>query len=70
MARGTTSSERALWLRRGLGLLVGGGIGLAFYALIGCRTGVCPLVSDPISATVLGAIVGLINTLDGKKQTS
>lgn len=42
-----------------LGLGLGGGAGFAWYRLVGCRTGACPLMSTWWSATLLGAIFGL-----------
>jgi hypothetical protein len=39
---------------------LGGGIGYAYYRLIGCRSGLCPLTSNPIISAAFGAILGLL----------
>lgn len=48
--------------RIGLGLLVGAALGYGYWALIGCNTGTCPITSSPVTATVYGAVVGLVAT--------
>jgi len=39
--------------------LVGAGIGYGFYRLIGCRTGMCPLTSNPWLSALWGAVIAL-----------
>ena len=41
-----------------LGLLLGGGIGLAIGYFGRCSTGTCPLTTNPYITTVLGALIG------------
>jgi len=41
-------------------MIVGGLIGFAFYYFIGCRSGSCPLASNPYLSTFWGALLGLI----------
>ncbi|MGN6642002.1 MAG: DUF6132 family protein [Verrucomicrobiota bacterium] len=41
-----------------IGVLVGGGFGFAWYKLVGCSTGTCPLTSHPMISTLYGAVVG------------
>lgn len=41
-----------------IGVLVGGGLGFAWYKLVGCSTGTCPLTSHPIISTLYGAVIG------------
>ena len=43
-----------------LGVLVGGGIGFAYYRFIGCASGTCPLTSNPYISTIYGAVIGLL----------
>jgi hypothetical protein len=47
-------------LRIVIGVVVGGGLGFAYYKLVGCSTGTCPLTSNPIISTVYGSIVGVL----------
>lgn len=54
----TIDPARRRWLRVGLGVLAGGAAGYALYAFIGCGTGACPLTSNPIIASALGATIG------------
>ncbi len=41
-------------------LFVAGGaaVGFAYQRLIGCRTGTCPITSNPYVATLYGAMLG------------
>lgn len=41
-----------------IGILVGGGLGFAYYRFIGCASGTCPLTSNPWISSSYGAIVG------------
>lgn len=50
-----------------LSVLVGGGLGFAYYKFIGCRTGACPLTSTPIRAILYGSVLGLLFSLMGRK---
>ena len=43
-----------------IGVLVGGGLGFAYYKFVGCATGACPLTSHPVISTIYGAILGAI----------
>jgi len=49
---------RRKWLRVVLGVLIGGAGGYALYAFVGCSTGACPMTSNPIVASALGATIG------------
>lgn len=50
-----------------LGLLVGAGFGFAYYYFIGCRTGACPISSNPFISTVYGGVLGVLLTLGSKR---
>ena len=43
-----------------LGVLVGGGLGFAYYRFIGCASGTCPLTSNPYTSTIYGAVIGVL----------
>ena len=47
-------------LRIIVGVVVGGGLGFAYYKLVGCSTGTCPLTSNPFTSTLYGSIVGAL----------
>lgn len=45
-----------------LGALIGGVIGFAIGYLGKCSSGACPLTSNPVVSTVLGALIGALAT--------
>ena len=45
-------------LRVLVGALAGAGLGLSYYALIGCSSGTCPITSHPLSSALYGALMG------------
>ena len=47
--------------RNVIGMLVGGGLGFAYYKFVGCSTGTCPLTSNPYISTGYGAILGVLS---------
>ena len=47
-------------LRIVIGVVVGGGLGFAYYKFVGCSTGTCPLTSNPFISTIYGGIVGAL----------
>lgn len=47
-------------LRLLIGVLVGAGLGFAYYKYVGCSTGACPLTSNPIISTCYGAVLGAL----------
>ncbi len=47
-------------LRLILFVLGGATVGFAYQRLNGCRSGTCPLTSNPYIATLYGAVVGLL----------
>jgi len=34
--------------------------GYAFYRLVGCPTGTCPIASSPVLSTIFGGVIGLL----------
>ena len=50
-------------LRIGLGIIIGGGLGYAYYYFIGCNGGTCPITSNPWNSTISGMVLGLIWTI-------
>lgn len=49
-----------LTLRVVISVVVGGGLGFAYYKFIGCRSGACPLTGNPYISTLYGALLGYI----------
>jgi len=47
-----------LWSVRILPVLLGAAGGYAYYKFIGCKTGVCPITSNPWISTLYGALIG------------
>ena len=45
-----------------LGVALGGAAGFAYYALIGCSSGSCPITSNPWISTAWGAALGALWT--------
>jgi len=43
-----------------LGAVLGAAAGLAWYRLVGCRTGACPLTANPWIASAYGLVMGLL----------
>lgn len=42
------------------GIVVGGLAGFAWYKLVGCPTGGCPITSNPWTSTLYGAVLGAL----------
>ncbi len=43
-----------------IGVVVGGGLGFAYYKFVGCSSGACPLTSNPYISTIYGMVVGAL----------
>lgn len=46
-----------------LGVIIGGGLGFAYYYFIGCNSGTCPITSSPLGSITMGSLIGLVLTL-------
>lgn len=55
-------------LKRILPVVAGGLLGYSYYFFIGCRTGSCPITSNPWISTIYGAFAGLIISIPSKKK--
>ncbi|HNW58679.1 MAG TPA: DUF6132 family protein [bacterium] len=53
-------------IRIGLGLLLGGAAGFAWYYFIGCRTGSCPISGNPWISSSYGALIGLMMAIPSR----
>jgi len=47
-------------LRVIISAFIGGGLGFAWYKLVGCSTGACPLTRHPLITVAYGMIVGVL----------
>jgi len=47
-------------LRIVLGIILGCALGFAYYKIVGCPTGTCPISSNPIVSTIYGGAIGLL----------
>ncbi len=45
-------------VRMAIGAAAGAALGWAVYRWIGCRTGMCPLTSNPWTAMIVWALLG------------
>ena len=57
------SSKGAVPMKLILGIVIGGAIGFAVGYFGKCASGVCPLTSNPVISTILGAIIGALVTM-------
>ena len=46
-----------------IGIAVGALGGLAWYRLVGCYSGACPITSSPYISALYGAVIGYLATL-------
>lgn len=49
-------------------VIIGSAIGFAYYYFIGCRTGTCPITSNPYISIFYGAAVGAIWLIPSRKK--
>ncbi|RPI03662.1 MAG: hypothetical protein EHM72_00840 [Calditrichaeota bacterium] len=47
-------------IKNGLIFIIGAGLGFSYYYFIGCKTGSCPLQSNPWFSSLWGGVLGLL----------
>lgn len=57
------------WTRIATYIFLGGIGGFAYYYFIGCNTGTCPITSNPYISTSYGMMMGLLLSIDSKKES-
>ena len=53
-------------MKLALGIVIGGVIGFIIGYVGKCASGMCPLTSNPIISTIIGALLGAIITMQSK----
>jgi len=53
-------SKKMALLKILAGAVIGGLLGFAYYKLIGCKSGTCPIRANPWSSIIFGAIFGAL----------
>ncbi|MDW7679957.1 MAG: DUF6132 family protein [bacterium] len=48
-------------------VIIGAALGFAYYKFIGCRSGTCPITSNPWISTGYGALLGLVLSFSSRK---
>ena len=51
-----------------LPVIAGTILGYLYYYFIGCRTGVCPITSNPYASVIYGGLIGLLFAFPSKKK--
>jgi hypothetical protein len=60
--------DKSFFIKRILPVAVGSILGYAYYFFVGCRTGSCPISSNPFVSTIYGAVLGGIVSFPTKKK--
>jgi hypothetical protein len=64
---------KKFWIKLGVFSFAGALLGFAYYYFIGCRTGACPITSNPFISTAYGSLMGFVLGFDTrifKRQNS
>ena len=57
----TANSPKRRQIWRTVAFAVGGAIlGFGYYKLVGCRSGSCPITSNPYASTFFGVVMGFL----------
>jgi hypothetical protein len=56
------------YLKLGIGAIIGAGLGYAYYYVIGCSSGKCPITSNWHFTALYGAAMGLVMAYPTKKK--
>ena len=57
------------FLKKFIIIAIGAVLGFAYYKFIGCRSGTCPITSNPYISTGYGALIGFVLSLNSKKKS-
>jgi len=52
-------------IRLVIGIVIGAGLGFAYYKFVGCSSGSCPLTSNPYISSLYGALIGGLLSMQG-----
>ena len=56
--QGFTFTTLLSWIWLVLPIFIGAAGGYLYYRVIGCRSGACPITSNPWASTIYGAVIG------------
>jgi hypothetical protein len=54
--------------KMGIGIVLGGVVGFAYYYFIGCKSGTCAITSSPVISTSYGVLLGVLWTFPTNKK--
>lgn len=55
--------------KTGLFMLVGAGLGFAYWRFVGCTSGTCPLTANWHTSTLMGGLIGMLAVSSSKKTS-
>jgi len=58
--------NKNLVIKLSLFTIAGAVVGFAYYYFVGCRSGSCPLTSNPLITTAYGSLMGLVLGFDAR----